>query len=277
MLASRLHSISRNLRFHKFNANKCYIKSYSTKLQYISDIHLEYRTKMDTIQPIGEHLALLGDIGNPYKQNYIEFLRYCSSNWNKVFLLSGNHEYWQENNDYTDVDIRIRDIVTMFDNVFFLNNDKYELGNYTILGTTLWSRINKEPTHKMGDDLYIKSSSVPIQFEELNGLFENSKKWLEDNIGKSKKQVIVLTHHLPTYRLIIDRYKTPFYAKYQDRFASNLDYLINDPVKYWLCGHSHSNNEIKINGIMCGINAYGYQRESDLKPQEQYLKCVELE
>lgn len=240
----------------------CVRKYHTSKLQYISDIHLEYKKSFPVIPKVGNHLALLGDIGNPFKPNYTEFIKYTSKNWNKVFLLSGNHEYWQEKYDIHDVDNKIRDITTKFNNVIFLNNQKYSLDNYTILGSTLWSKINKKPLTIMGDDQNIKYNGRNIAYNELNDMFDASHKWLSVNINESKSPIIVLTHHLPSYKLIIEKFKTGYFAPYHDRFASNLDNLIKDPVKFWLCGHSHCNIEMNINNVYCGINALGYQKKS---------------
>lgn len=55
------------------------------KLQYISDIHLEKRLIIPTIPVAGNYLALLGDIGSPYKDSYKEFLKYTSDNWKRSF------------------------------------------------------------------------------------------------------------------------------------------------------------------------------------------------
>lgn len=259
-----------------FLQNK-YNRSFSSKIQYISDIHLEYRDKLPIFPQVANNLALLGDIGNPFKKNYVEFLKYASNNWDKVFLLSGNHEYWQYNYNHNDVDNKIRDITRQFNNIFFLNNDKYDLENYTILGSTLWTKINKKPLMIMGDDLYVRSNNKLITFDELNNMHDISQKWLSDNISKSDKPLLVLTHHLPSYELIIPKYKTGFFSPYQDRFASDLNHLIKDPVKYWLCGHSHCNIQIKINNINCGINAYGYTKDSNKKKPEIYTKFIELD
>lgn len=212
------------------------------KLQYISDIHLEYRTTIPNIQPRTNNLALLGDIGHPNKPLYSEFVKYCSKNWDKVILLSGNHEYEQTKYSMKEVDQMIHTITNKYPNITYLNNRKLMLDNHLILGTTLWSDSTKTaPGHK------------------INDLHSKSLKWLEENIKKnSDKDIIVLTHYLPSYKLIIPKYYN-YKAKFQ--FYTNLDYLIEKPVKAWLCGHSHCQIEKYINGVYCGINTYGYPYE----------------
>ncbi|ARF11692.1 metallophosphatase [Klosneuvirus KNV1] len=94
------------------------------KLQYISDIHLEHRQTIPKIPAKTNYLALLGDIGHPNKPLYSEFLKYCSKNWDKVFLLSGNHEYEQKKYSMKDIDHMIQCHVSKYHNISYLNNKK---------------------------------------------------------------------------------------------------------------------------------------------------------
>ena len=260
----------------KINRSKCYkIRNNYISLQYISDIHLEYRNTIPIIPQNSDNLALLGDIGNPFKKNYTEFIDYTSNNWNKVFLITGNHEYWQEKYNMDDVNDKINDIVSKFSNVIFLNNESHYFNNYKILGTTLWSNVYSKPETQIGDDLYIKYKHRTITHDDINKLHSASVKWLEKNIAHSNHSadipIIILSHHLPSYKLIIEKFHYGKYAKYHDRFASHLDHLIKYPVKFWLCGHSHCNFNLTINDTYCGINAYGYPYESIKKFAESIV------
>lgn len=220
------------------------------KLGYISDIHLEYRAKIPIIRQNNlNYLALIGDIGNPFQKNYSEFLKNISGEFDKIFLISGNHEYWQDKYNYQEVNHQINNICSKFNNIYFLNNKIYKLNNYNILGTTLWSRISNN-NNNMGDYKYISP-------ENINILYNNSIKFLENSMDKNK-QNIILSHFLPSYKLIEAKYRVGYYKKYHDNFASDLEYLFDpDIIKYWLCGHSHSILNMEINGIYCGINAPG--------------------
>ncbi|MEM0353939.1 MAG: metallophosphoesterase [Thermoplasmata archaeon] len=230
-----------------------WFRSYSTKsykeLHYISDIHLEYRITIPKISKKGDYLALLGDIGNPFKHSYKDFIQHISGAYEKIFLLTGNHEYWW-NSDMQKVDDKIKSIANNFSNVYFLNNDVHYISNdYVILGTTLWSCVYN-PTPKM---------------KFYNNLFVKNVQWIEEQINKhSKKKIIMITHHLPSYKLIIKKYRTPSYQNILDRYASHLDYLIKPPIKYWLCGHSHCILETFINGVYCGINASDFRQNQSL-------------
>ena len=229
-------------------------------LQFISDLHLERIFKAPLLSKTdGKYLALLGDIGNPFKNNYLDFITQVSYKYEKVFVLSGNHEYWNDTS-MEETDIRINTVTDKFSNVHYLNNDHYHLDNdYTVLGTTLWSHIdsrNREQNNRWGDHGNIKCQDKNITVDDINTLHSNCVTWLEQYLSKMKhKKIIVLSHHLPSYKLIIQKYHKKQYINVHDRFASNLDYLISNPIEAWLCGHSHCKIDTKINDVHCAINA----------------------
>lgn len=213
--------------------------THKFKLQYISDIHLEHMSHIPRILSRANYLALLGDIGHPTKHLYAEFMKYCSQNWSKVFLLSGNHEYIHQKYSMQEINDIIITLTLKYNNVHYLNNSKYLIDNHLILGTTLWSKgVN---------------STIDL-------LYKNSVDWLENNIKNNlNKDIVVLTHYLPSYQMIIPKYHM---HNTQYKYASHLDYLINPPVRAWLCGHSHCQLDKYINGVYCGINTLGYPHEA---------------
>ena len=112
------------------------------KFQILSDIHLEKRKTFQ--HPIkAENLILAGDIGNPLMNNYKEYIKYSSHNHKRVFLITGNHEYWK--NTYEGTNKLIYDICIKYNNVIFLNNRFYDFEsnnrNIRIFGSTLWTEI----------------------------------------------------------------------------------------------------------------------------------------
>lgn len=83
-------------------------------------------------------------------------------------------------------------------------------------------------------------------------------------------KLVVLTHHLPSFRLIVPKYKGHFASCC---FASHLDHLIKDTIIMWLYGHYHCVVETNINEVYCGINAIGQKIQ---KMQRHHHKCVEI-
>jgi len=72
-------------------------------IQVISDTHIEMQRLdwMDLVEPCAPYLALLGDIGivnmdNKY-ENYKNFLLKQANQFEKIFVLAGNHEYYYGN------------------------------------------------------------------------------------------------------------------------------------------------------------------------------------
>jgi len=100
-----------------------------------------------------------------------------------------------------------------------------------------------------GDEKYISP-------DKLQKLFYKDFKWLLYNINKIEKPTIVITHHLPTYKLMHPYYKDK-YIGYHNRFYTNLEHLIHKPLIGWIGGHSHSTIDIRLNEVFLGINAVG--------------------
>ena len=90
---------------------------------------------------------------------------------------------------------------------------------------------------------------------------QEDKAWLADQIercSKAQEEIIVLTHHLPSYKLIHEKYEG---HPLNYCFATNLEEMIQSPIRGWLCGHSHTAAELEINGVYCGLNPHGYPAE----------------
>ncbi len=252
--------------------------SLQTKtLQYLSDIHLEYLNKLPVIQKTGSNLALCGDIGNPHQRIYKDFLEKQAGQYEHVFLVAGNHEFWDFDKKKTMADIKcqINDVVSGLPNVHYLDDSVFQLSDsWTIIGSTLWSNVKVPLANnysRIGDDLFIRSGKGHL-FDPIisNQLHEKSVDFLTKELERNRdKKVVVLTHHLPSPKLIVDRYRTEKYNWCHDRFATDLEHLIQLPVRYWICGHSHCVTEIKINGVTCAINAYGYQKE---RVKDEYMR-----
>lgn len=228
----------------------------SSILQFISDIHLEYSIYR-AIRPVGTHLALCGDIGDPFKNEYTSLIKSVSNSFKEVFLISGNHEYFQDKYTMNDVDNKISDIVSKYNNVKYLNKSTTTLDEYNIVGCTLWTQRNM-----MSRDTYKINVGGPhgphgnirkLTVNDINNLHNSHKHFIINN--SKKPNTIVLTHHLPSYRLVVDDYKTEVFEKYHQLYSSNLDDIIKPPIKFWLCGHSHSINNCIINGVYCAINS----------------------
>lgn len=240
--------------------------------QFISDIHLEYFgdsiNVLDFLTPTCENIALLGDIGYPNAKNYASFIDQCSKLFKKVFVITGNHEYYmckESNCNMTDVDKLVEKICKNYSNVHFLNNSVFELDDSTIiLGTTLWSFI---PTNEqiivemaLNDYNYIRLNNKKLRPSDINMIFKCNLDWLKTKLNNyNDKNVIILSHHTPSFKSIAPQFKG---HACNCAYANDLDKFIEvfPNIKFWLFGHTHASIEFKVGSSTCLSNPLGYKR-----------------
>jgi predicted phosphodiesterase len=232
------------------------------KFQVLSDLHLEFLKKAPEMPVIGEYLILAGDIGYAGSSIWREFLRGCRQKYKHIYYIAGNHEFY--NGVYGE---RLRIMrEEAGDNLTFLEKDVADVPGTSlrILGTTLWTDVPPEESYAvstmMSDYRKIRYSGRGLKVIDTNYMHQESRKFLEKEIDRcieEGKQAIVVTHHLPSFEMVADKYK----LENNYGFASACDELIRPPVKLWVCGHSHIQMAKEINGVSVVIGAVGYPSE----------------
>lgn len=242
------------------------------RFQLISDIHLEFGA-CKKISKMADYLILAGDIGCPDQKLFKEFLIDTGKLFKKVFYVSGNHEYYQnwkkgkniKIDTIDETNIKIKNIIEECgSNIYFLNNNHHNIDNkLRIVGSTLWTDINLDSS-SINDSFQIYSDTKMLVTDDyLRKIHAENVKFIKEQISEAVEKnikLIIVTHHLPSYQLVLDKYKIK-YPTYTSHFASNLDYLMDAPIKVWCAGHSHGFNHKKINGVDCYVNAFGYPKE----------------
>jgi hypothetical protein len=254
----------------------------------MSDLHLEinypkYINSLEKLVPINIEtsdvtLILAGDIGYPWDTYYWDFLYACSKRYKYVIFLLGNHEFYSY---YTNNKMSMNSIIDYVtnkskpENLYFLNNSKITIGEFTFLGSTLWSQIPEKYKYQVmssiNDYNYIIESIDNINninkvsINTLNNINIQSKLWLQQEIIniENKNKIIVITHHLPSFDLINDKYKK--FTSLNYAFASDLSELFLPNIKYWFYGHTHIPNDYldKKTSIRFITNPYGYEDENN--------------
>src|SRR5207237_1087283 len=163
-------------------------------------------------------LAILGDLGHPHLLNYKDFFRQAAAEFDHVFYISGNHEYYSDES-IDVVNDRIHECVSEFDNVYFLNNQGIYFDNVKILDTMMWSKIPPTIPLVSNDYRHIKKEGVFITPVIVNNMYQDNVNFLQHHLSNSDpdQSLVVLTHHLPSYQLIAPRFK---HFKYPFLFAS---------------------------------------------------------
>jgi predicted phosphodiesterase len=242
------------------------------RIQYISDIHLEFLSRLlkeKRFSPCADILCLAGDIGYPSKPIYTQFLKHVSSSYNKVFLITGNHEYYTCKS-MEDVHGQIQRIIIdhQLTNVSFLDNSYEDYEGVRFVGSTLWSRIPAAPKVLINDFHTIPGMTIEL----YNELHTVACEFLQSSVVvDSPLPVVVMTHHLPSMDLIDEKYKT--YVDYNPFFASDCSELLKDPMKIWISGHTHTGYDKTIRGVHCVCNPVGYPSEN---PTGEFNRVVEL-
>jgi UDP-2,3-diacylglucosamine pyrophosphatase LpxH len=272
------------------------------KIQYVSDIHLETRYGQkfyDILKPEAPYLALCGDIGNFSSSLYEPFIEYCSKSFEHVFYVAGNHEFYNSKvsiskymaminlNTITDLTRlkmqeqiitieetleRISKLCDRFPNVHFLNKSVYQVPStdYYIVGCTLWSNIDMDIyTLIQFNDFkkIMETKTKPLTPGVYKQMHNNHKQFLEDTISNlssanENAKILVLTHHCPTFKVIDDKYLTEDNHEINTFFATDLEYLLRNNVKAWICGHTHGCKQVNINNTIVATNTYGYLNET---------------
>ena len=235
-------------------------------IRYLSDLHLELikETEIENfIKQIiknNEQVCILaGDIGNPYSKNYDLFMKYMNYSFKKIFVIAGNHEYYNNNKTIEETNKYLIDYFKQYSNITFLNNSYEYYNNYCFVGTTLWSHI-KNPEYKI-NDLYAIKNLDCIKYNNLNKVSIN---FLED-IGKTNNNLIIITHHVPSNNLIDSKYKVSHMEPYNQWFYSDMDNFIKinkDVIKCWFYGHTHCPSYKIIYDIPFLCNPIGYVNEN---------------
>ena len=163
----------------------------------------------------------------------------------------------------SDIVNKTKDIINKnnLNNVHFLNDNYYDVGNYKFIGGLLWSKIT-DPEFAINDKYTIGNYST----ENMNFWHDYSRIQINTYIAvaKAEKKIpIVISHHLPSYDLIHSKYTEYAYAPYNQCFASHSDDLIKPPIACWIFGHTHCVTDKVVNGVRCVANPIGYKGEND--------------
>lgn len=244
------------------------------RFQYASDLHLEfYNENMGKIRKLfveplirnradAEYLLLAGDIGSPRQQSYKQFLSELAPHYRRIFVTTGNHEYYKmPTATMTELDDKCREACAQAgENIVFLQNESYDINDWlSIYGGTFWTDI---PSNKkrmiestMNDYKYIMNFSA----EKATKLHKDAVSGLEDKLvanGNARKW-IVMSHHMPSFELIDEKYKTGLNTYLNYAFATDINIATYDRICAWVYGHTHTPRQ--VGKFYC--NSYGYPGE----------------
>ncbi|KAJ6119676.1 hypothetical protein N7523_003956 [Penicillium sp. IBT 18751x] len=240
-----------------------------TKLQILSDLHLEAPSAYDVFQ------ALVGDIGYIKDDGFFHFLRKQLDHFQIVFLVLGNHEPYHI--DWTEAKSKIEQFKASvmphegeekLGQLVLLDKTGYDLSpTLSILGCTLFSRVIPEQegsvSFGLNDFYYIGDWSIEAHCEAHRADLD----WLNHEIKsisllEPERKVVVLTHYCPSTS---DEVVNPLHknSKISSGFMTDLsseECWNGGVVKLWAFGHTHFSCDFQDagNGIRLVSNQRGY-------------------
>jgi len=239
------------------------------KFQIISDIHLEYYDVLPNIDEFftveAPNLILAGDICYYKHPNFMLFFDKITKLYEKVFFVPGNHDYYAHDNipecGFDQIDFIMKENLKVFKNVYFIQNSVFEFDNNIILGNTLWCKTDRTI---MDNDVKIITSEFYIKYKhKFMPSFKSMKKanifhynWLKNTlkaIQNTSKNIIVITHYLPSKKCIHKKYKK---SGYNDLYFTNCEELL-PLTNCWIAGHTHDPFIGKINDCNVFVNPRG--------------------
>ncbi|PYH94600.1 hypothetical protein BO71DRAFT_353037 [Aspergillus ellipticus CBS 707.79] len=259
--------------FHKLWSR---VNRASSPFQVLSDLHLEVNRQYASYDfPVcAKQLILAGDIGRLADyDDYRDFLQKQTDRFELVFLVLGNHEFY--NDTFTEGVERARQLEqeSCFNGrLILLHQRRYDIpeSNVTVLGCTLWSDVPSEAQDivrsKIQDFRKIEGWTV----NDHNASHESDLAWLLKEIQSTQREngcaktqphersVLVVTHHAPS----LQRTSSPQHAESPWKFAFATEILSQvsreTNIKVWVFGHTHYTTEFTEGNIKVVSNQRGY-------------------
>lgn len=227
------------------------------KIQYASDLHLEFRDNSRYIneiglEPAGDILLLAGDI--IYLENKRmeahPFFDWCSGHYRQTIIVPGNHEYYRDPyaKGYLKPYKNLADTLDSYEhnlreNVRYINNKSIVFDDIEIFSTTLWTIT--DPLNYVGiqtgmnDCHQIVFGDHKLWADDYTEVHQKCRNWLDSALRSSNARgKIVLTHHCPISRKEFDTHAVG--SGLWSAFHVDMEEFIRaHDIDCWIYGHTH--------------------------------------
>lgn len=271
------------------------------KITLVSDLHLEFSDVNITNEQGADVLILGGDImvaqdlhdhpepasaiersmiahgqglgrRQEKAQQFRDFLKRVSFQFPHVIYIAGNHEYyhgkWPDSVQY------LRDEVSKFPNIYFLENDIKEIDDVVFVGGTLWTNMNQgdratiNMVKAMLNDYRIVRDSTK-EYSKLHplttlGRHRETLDYIKQVVDSDPtRKYVVVGHHAPSKRSTKPRYEKDFHLN--GGYSSDLNEFIEarPQIKLWTHGHTHDVYDYMIGATRIVCNPRGYEGYED--------------
>ncbi|KAI9719482.1 MAG: putative secondary metabolism biosynthetic enzyme [Chrysothrix sp. TS-e1954] len=247
------------------------VTSAETRVQYMSDLHLELlNSYLDFSIPVeAPSLILAGDIGRFSSFEKLDaFIAHQCANFQRVLFVIGNHEPYGMTRAQCLVKAKaMEQHPKMAGRLDVLHRKRVDLNETsTVLGCTLHSYISDDAKdivrEKVNDFKMIKEWTV----HDHNTEHGADVAWLKAELAslaaqESHRNVTVVTHHAPALKGTTDpRYESnPWSSAFStDLLETVLAWPGASQVHTWVFGHTHWCANFKVGHIRVVSNQRGY-------------------
>lgn len=245
-------------------------------INLISDIHCRntnftHNFDFEKLAP-ADVLVVAGDIGTFLNRDKI--IKKINDNYigqdkkfKSLVYCYGNHDYYVTDHFW------MMKHGNMYRGPLVTDNHVNIFDDTVFICSCMWSPIfDQERIGSVMNDYYYIDGFTPTKCNEL---FEHNAQWILDINDLYKKQgmkTVVVTHHLPTYQVVDEFYKSGRYSYLNEAFAvmdNKWEQRFFDAnIDLWLHGHSHQFMDRVIGNTRYVRNPFGY----DWPTIHEYLK-----
>ena len=250
------------------------------KIALGSDLHLEFGAIELHNTEAADVLILSGDIlvakhlngVHHHDLRYRKFFQECCERFPKVVYVLGNHEHYAHDVQETLAYLKQQ---LVYDNLYILENETVDIGDYTFVGATVWTDMNAEDSltlyhvdAMMSDFRTILNGARTVNEwgkparltpEDTVVLHKKSMDYINHVVDNDPdKKYIVVGHHCPSMKSVHPKYA---HDKIMNgAFASDLDDFIayRPQIKLWTHGHTHEPFDYIIGETRVVCNPRGY-------------------
>lgn len=261
------------------------------KVALCSDLHLEFADLDIKNTENAQVLVLAGDIltanelydyqdgvvnpgwtdGLPGRakkaQEYRDFLKRCSQEFNHVLFVAGNHEFY--NGKWEQTLTTLRSECIKFHNVHFMENDTFVLDDVTFIGGTLWTDMNHHDplTVRTVQDMMNDYRTIRVEDRDYGRLRPTDTMLRHDRTlryishvtsEKPLQKFFVVGHHAPSKLSTKPQYEDDVLMN--GAYSSDLsEFILDRPqIKVWVHGHTHHDFDYTIGETRIVAHPRGY-------------------
>jgi len=235
----------------------------SVRLQYMSDLHLEFEGSKILFEPedVGaDVLILAGDIH--LGTEAIPWIQRFASRYSDIIYIPGNHEYYR--NDWATLHKELAHAAESIPNLHFLDPGAIQIHNIHFIAATLWTDFKENNERAkvvcergMSDYRVVRNSNS--EFNQICAgdtykAHQMHKSFIKTALADSPYPTVVITHHAPSFQSIDLNYVGD---ELNAGYASNLDKLVEE-ADIWIHGHIHASQDYHLGKCNVLSNPRGY-------------------